>query len=516
MKKIKVLALVIALAMIMAVFIGCTGAGTTKDGEAGKQDGISGQNGKGATDEPAVEIKMLFPGAPPKDEAMVLGEMNKKSLAEINTTYSIEWVPWGDWDMVHNTKLQSGEPLDGVLIFDPLLAQMWVSGAFTPLNEWISPEKTPGLLSVIPLEVFEDMSIGGNYTCFPSIVSFQNWYIAANIRKDLREKYGMKPITTLEELEEYLTKVAENEPDMVPASAIGTLQHIYGRVIGYVFFAGPGYLDGGIAMVDPDTHKVSNYLESEHFKFTIQTSRRWYEKGIFTPDSNTPNAPTLESGRTGFATHDITMADSWNYSNTLEGVEFERVIINPDAIGFRDFWGNNLVCIPHSSRHPERVVRWVDWLYGDWDNYILLLYGIKGVHWEYMEGDTERVQVPAGKDPNDYPMWHMWQWAQGALDPFRPTMKDDTIALLKKFRSMDTPVVKSPTLGFYADLKPVEEEWALIREAWEKYGQPLVEGRVPIEGNYEKLLEEMKKAGADKFIAEMQRQYDDWRASKGK
>ncbi len=146
---------------------------------------------------------------------------------------------------------------------------------------------------------------------------------------------------------------------------------------------------------------------------------------------------------------------------------------------------------------------------------MLLLYGIEGTHWEYVEGDTERVQVPEGKDPNDYPMWGMWQWAQGALDPFTPALKDDTIALLKEFRNMDTPVVKSPTLGFYADLDPVEAEWDLMKEVWATYGRPLIEGRVPVEGNYEKLLDEMNKAGAEKFIAEMQKQYDAWRASKG-
>jgi len=505
MRKFKLLALVIALLMVLTAFAGCGGSKTgSKDTDDEKVN----------PNEEPVTIKMLFPGGASKEEPMVFEELNKRSMADINTAYSIEWVPWGDYDMVSKTKLQAGEAFDGMLVFDPFLAQMWDSDAFTGLNEWISEEKTPGLLSVLPLQVFEDMSIDGQYTCFPSVVSYQNWYIAAHIRKDLREKYGMDEIKTFEEFEEYLTKVAENEPDMVPAGGIGTLQHIYGRIVGYAFFAGPNYLDGGVAMVDPKTHKISNYLESEHFKFTIETSRRWYEKGIFTPESNSPNAPDLGSGRTAFATHDITMSDNWNKSNTLEGVEYERVIINPDAKGFRDMWGNNLVCVPHSSDHPDRVVRWADWLFGDQENYMLLMYGIEGVHWEYADDKKERVQLPEGKDPADYPMWGMWQWAQGKLDPFTPNHTDETIALLKKFRDFNTPVEVSPTLGFYADLTPVQAEWDLMKEVWVKYGAPLLHGTVPIEGNYEKLLEEMEKAGADKFIAEMQSQYDKWRASR--
>lgn len=94
--------------------------------------------------------------------------------------------------------------------------------------------------------------------------------------------------------------------------------------------------------------------------------------------------------------------------------------------------------------------------------------------------------------------------------------KDDTIELLKKFRDINTPVEVSPALGFYLDITPIQNEWDLMREVWDTYGTPLVNGTVPIEGNYEKLLDEMNKAGAEKYLAEVQRQFDAWLEAKGK
>lgn len=495
----------LALALLLAVATACS---------QGSSGGNESEGGTGGSNEEAVTLKFVFPGDYTSGMDDVFGALNEKSLAEINTAYSIEYVPWSDYGTKRNLYMQTGETFDGTLVWESELQGLWANGGLVALNDYISEEKTPNLLNVIPLQAFKDMAIDGQYTNFPSIVTAQNWYVSYIIRGDLREKYGMEPITTLEQLEQYFAHVKENEPGVIPVSVVHDYLHL-GRVFGQAAFVGPNAELGGPAYVDPQQpDRVSNWIESDLFQTIAETKRRWAVNGWQNPDVLVPGTDVFsefKAGRIAAVTHDITQADHMNNTKLFDEFRAETVILNPDAPGWRNFWGNNLVVVSKTSQHPERVVRWVDWLFSDRENYATLLYGLEGVHREIV-GDT--VRPAPGAEEGAYPSWNQWYWAQGVWDYHQAHFTEETKRRIEHFLDFDAPIDVSPTLGLTMDLSPVNTQATQLSEAWNRYGLPLMAGIVEFDEYYPQLVKAYDDAGVDAFLAEAQKQYDAWRSAR--
>jgi putative aldouronate transport system substrate-binding protein len=72
----------------------------------------------------------------------------------------------------------------------------------------------------------------------------------------------------------------------------------------------------------------------------------------------------------------------------------------------------------------------------------------------------------------------------------------------------------SKASGFVFDPEPVRQQIAAVAEAAEPYTDALYCGILDIDTEYPKMLDATEKAGIKEVIAEIQRQFDDWRASR--
>ena len=70
------------------------------------------------------------------------------------------------------------------------------------------------------------------------------------------------------------------------------------------------------------------------------------------------------------------------------------------------------------------------------------------------------------------------------------------------------------SLGFSFDRTPVDAEHAACKDVNENYYKQLFTGSVDVHSTFKQMEADFKAAGVDKLIAEMQRQYDAWLASK--
>ena len=75
--------------------------------------------------------------------------------------------------------------------------------------------------------------------------------------------------------------------------------------------------------------------------------------------------------------------------------------------------------------------------------------------------------------------------------------------------------VNSPALGFRFDPDPVSDIVSAVSNVRSKYYKALIVGAVDPAEYIPKYLEELDAAGNQELIAEIQRQLDEWLASKG-
>ncbi|MEP6895154.1 MAG: DUF3502 domain-containing protein, partial [Chloroflexota bacterium] len=71
----------------------------------------------------------------------------------------------------------------------------------------------------------------------------------------------------------------------------------------------------------------------------------------------------------------------------------------------------------------------------------------------------------------------------------------------------------SPILGFVPDLSPIENELAQLASAAKQYCDPVDKGLVDVETGLAECQKQIKAAGIDAIVAELQKQIDAWKAS---
>ena len=71
----------------------------------------------------------------------------------------------------------------------------------------------------------------------------------------------------------------------------------------------------------------------------------------------------------------------------------------------------------------------------------------------------------------------------------------------------------SKLLGFNFDSEPVKTELAAINNVIEEFAVPLETGSIDPKENLPKYVEKLRLAGADTVLAEIQKQYDEWKKS---
>ena len=158
-------------------------------------------------------------------------------------------------------------------------------------------------------------------------------------------------------------------------------------------------LDAGYYTNTVYEYQGKNYVipggGQEGYAEILELENRWARAGVINPSADSVTVDKGESefiaGTTGIFFQDPTVTH-------LIKVARKCKIMNPDAeftvLGAltkdaestdKGFMRNSVAtfaaCVPESSKHAELIVKYLDWMYSDVENYLLCQYGIEGTHW---------------------------------------------------------------------------------------------------------------------------------------
>lgn len=175
-----------------------------------------------------------------------------------------------------------------------------------------------------------------------------------------------------------------------------------------------------------------------------------------------------------------------------------------DPITFNNSVTGAIQAISATSKHPEKAMAFLNLL--NTDPYLrnLIDRGIEGVHYE--EVDNGKIKdLPARVESYNMPSYSLGNHFILKLYENDPEDKWDA------FKKFNDASVQAPTLGFYFDTNPVRTEIAAIANVANEYAPPLLTGSVDPEEYLPKANKKFKEAGLDKVLAEIQKQYDEWK-----
>jgi putative aldouronate transport system substrate-binding protein len=324
------------------------------------------------------------------------------------------------------------------------------------------------------------------------------------LRKDIVDKYKLdvSGIKTLEDLEPFLKAVKKAEPLMAhPLWPPGD-----GSVSNYVTLAGPAVMRG----IGGDT-KVYDFLELPDVRSYFNTIRRFYEEDLIRKDAATMSdyVPDVTAGKV-FAIGTVAIPGADKGMENQTGMPWYQVNLSQPVVT-NDVPMGGMNAISVTSRDPARAAMFMEII--NTDTYLnnLINFGIEGVHYVKVS-DNVITFAPGTNDgrSSGYNPGIAWAFANQRLNYF---FENEDPGKWAKIDAYDKTAVAVNSLGFYVDEDPIKNELAALATASDEFIPALEVGAADPATYVPLAIAKYKACGIDRVIAEVQKQYDAWRAA---
>lgn len=453
-------------------------------------------------------------GPEPKDNQEVVDAANEITRAKLNITFEKHHVDWGDYTSKLQIMLNAGDAID--LLFTANWAVDYLGnaqrGAFYRLDDPddnLLEKYAPDVLKILHPGFWEGSKVnGGNYAVpVNKELPFQPVW---NINVPMAEKYGIKyeDFTDYKSIEDALRITKEGEGDGFVAFN-GILDWYAMNAMKFDMMANCGYIGipWDVRMPDVCDYKFVNTLASADIRELAQIARRWYQNGYIRQDALLTDLPA------GFEKEGKWLMGYYSYMPLQEitnsnnaGFKIAAVGTQPPIIATGSCTGS-MIAIPITSNQPVEAMKMINLLNTDAELSQLLTYGIKDKHWtEDANGQMQMTELgQSNYNVANFTMQNCY---------IRKTFVGDPLNKWEIFDQFNQSGIPAPTLGFVPNLDPIQNELAAMNNVSAEFSKPLFAGAVdnPDE-TLDKFIEKYNAAGAEKVIAELQSQFDAWRAA---
>lgn len=313
-------------------------------------------------------------------------------------------------------------------------------------------------------------------------------------------------ITSEADMEPILQAVKEKYPDVYPW---GSDSGAMGDFLLAIDWLGR---DFGVLMDsfdDNDTTVVNLYTSDEYYEL-CKRRYEWSQKGLIMPDAsiNTEQVTNLMGAGKVFCATTETKPGIESQWERNTGIDVTIIDVVPDYTMTSNL--NNYWFIPYTSEQPERAMQILNEMYSNPDVANLLIYGIEGKYYEFVDEENDVIDYPEGVTSDDLgytvAAWHFpneliaHKWVTDGA-----TIWEDTIQFNKDCHP-------SQAKGFVWDSTDVTNEVVACTTVKNKYEKGLNCGDVDPDSVWEQMKEEYEEAGIQKIIDEKQKQLDAWLA----
>lgn len=435
-------------------------------------------------------------------------ELHEKILEDLNIDLTIEFLPWGSNTTTVQTMLASGEEFAVMYILGSTVAES--KGYFATIDEAKIQELMPEYLKTRGNNGFDVARFNGEIILIPfGNKSYAGRAQTLRVRNDILKEVGYEAseITTYEQLVEAVEAVHEKYPDMrITLDGGDTLYSGLRAAFTDELVVGNDSIKDYFVYANQleENDKIYSIYESELFKNLCLTAEEWYNKGYVPDDVLSDPAKGLSDWDTGNcllragAPNDL--VDHETVEENVPGAEIDLIKIGdlPLTIS-RDYdWGVSI-----SANDAENTDRWLElfnWMFKDQETYNFLLYGVEGEDWQRdADGNIERLVTD-----EFFPSWFMETMEYHEYDAAIPEEK------LERYKNNDEGAVIEKTAGFSFDSSAVASEQAMLAAVWDEYVKPMIHGYLSYEENYESVLQKLKDAGLDTYVAEYQNQFTEF------
>ncbi|MFK7693075.1 extracellular solute-binding protein [Paenibacillus sp. HJGM_3] len=504
MKNWMKASLALTLAATVLAACGKGNDGSNAAGSASPAGGASPSPGATAKLSP-VELTWYYPLSQLQpDQATVQETVNKITQEKLNATVKLMPVPIGDYVQKMNTILAAGEKFD--ILWDGYLLkpeELVRKGAIQPLDDLLT-KYAPNLKKDVPQVMWDGLTVDDK------IYGIPNQQINGNrlgfiVQKRFVDKYKLdvNSIKIITDLEPFLEQIKKNESDIIPFGS--TFSSAVTGLNAEKFWVVPGLDDHFYIKKGDPTYKLYRYPEEDLDNFRLAS--KWYKAGYIFKDAATAKMTDYESKGQ--------MAVIFN--NVLKpGVEAEVKAKNGGndvvVIPVTDWFSNGYSAttnqsISRTSANPERAMMLLDLVNTDKTLYNLLSNGIEGTHYDKVSDNVVKAKADSRYKPN-------MDWIFGSV--FNSYLKEGQPAdVWEQTKKINGTSNVNPVGAFKFNSDPVSTEIANLNAVWGEYRKGLTTGTLDFDATWPTVSDRLKKAGEEKYVAEVTKQFNEFLKKKG-
>ena len=493
----KGLASVLAIAMAMGMLTGC---GSTNDKKPVTESKKESQTTSSDSSEKPVTIKWFRSYAvETKDEKKIQDAINEYIEPLINVNVEI----YNDQGTDISLALAAGDDIDLFHGNKNSAFALLKDNAALDITDIIKDYDT--LYNLIPESIWEaaKWSDGKNYHVPVYKEMTQGWGVT--VATEAIEKFGwdLSEVDELSDLTPFLAEAYANGYDSPFCSSSLYWQH----------FAFPDHARVEIApflvkLSEPD--KIINWAETEEYKEYVELVYEWNQAGYINQDELVSNngdiklAQKYQDGRSVFATWTNVPA-----GDSIASSRYSTDVICLDLTGNRltmgGAFGSNYM-INKNSEKVDAVMKFLTLLYTDRTVADLACFGIEGEH--YTRDAEGKVELINGSGYRYNGVWCVTQVGAPSL------MKGELDDKVEIYNEHNAAAPVDLLAGFVPDTTAVAAELSAISAVNSSYQMTLGRGFYEPSEYIAKFQADLKAAGVEKVQAEIQKQYDAWRAGK--
>lgn len=465
-------------------------------------------------------IKWMIPGEKYQETDRVLEEFNDRLQERFpGTTVEFEIVPFHNYKDKWEMKMATNEEVDVA----------WISGDYMNFTgevkkgslmaiDYLLSSSGQELRQMVPEDLWKRETFDGNIYGVPVLGIQYREVPALAADRYYMERYGnLEEIVAVNQENPYTNAecFAVFEPFLEKVHAAGDI----GKGVSCETFsqlADKGY-EGIYGAASPFVIKifdgklrVYNKYELESYQSYYAAMADWYQKGYIREDIADVINPAQEDGKEKGSI--LFLGEYQDEGVGIYGMdtEYESVSAPLQKYKYVNYGAcRNSIVIPKSAENPVRAMEILNYLLTEEGKelYRLLVNGMEKEHYLVLEDDT----IVRRKDNFDTPLYAILPYAIGNVFNDYESRKGEFAVILEG----NSSAVQSPLTGFELDTRMIAVELEAVDLVVDAYRDALSQG---IHENwqevYQDFIEDMREAGSDKVLQEMQKQMDDFQEKK--
>lgn len=169
----------------------------------------------------------------------------------------------------------------------------------------------------------------------------------------------------------------------------------------------------------------------------------------------------------------------------------------------------NTNAVPVTAKHPEAAIKFLNWLYSSKENHNLFIYGAEGKN--YTAVGDRKADFVKDKDNQSY-YFPSWMIGNIKFMLFDKDVPDEYLKIQTEVPAMKVDL--STVIGFHLNSEPIAVEYANVLSEIKAKIIPIKMGVQDYDKFFPAALASLKAAGLDKVIAEYDKQFKEFQASK--